>query len=180
MHEPGGECTQGDQLLAVQRLNLVGLQPLSHIRKDHFAHRGAASKQRPKVLLGEAQQQRVLRCQDEERRVGLSSQQRRLAKAIASGGHSHHGPRAVRLRSLGANLALKHEPIETQGLPWLHQHAASVDFYAIHNLHAAQRAYVRFSEGTSAAQSLGDLPQGDRFNLDRLLALAHFRFLNTS
>ena len=51
VHQAGGQRAQRDQLLAVQRLHLVGLQALRHVGQHDFAHRRAAGQQRPEILL---------------------------------------------------------------------------------------------------------------------------------
>ena len=51
MHQSRRQRSQRDQLLAVQRLHLVGLQPLRHVGQHHLARRRAAGHQRPELLL---------------------------------------------------------------------------------------------------------------------------------
>ena len=60
VHEPGGECAEGDELLAMQRFNLVGLKALRAVGENHFAHGRATGKEGPEVLFGEADEHGIL------------------------------------------------------------------------------------------------------------------------
>ena len=40
VHQPGRERAQRDKFLAMQRLHLIGLQPLRHVGQHHFARSG--------------------------------------------------------------------------------------------------------------------------------------------
>ena len=107
MHEAGGERTQGDELFAVQRLDLIGLQALRAVGEDNFAHRGAAGKQGPEILLAEAKQHGILHRQDAEHGRGPAGEQWGFAKAIAGACGAHQSPGSIPLGALGAGFALE-------------------------------------------------------------------------
>jgi hypothetical protein len=55
VHEARGESAEGDELFAMQRLNLIGLKAYRAVGKDSLADGGAAGQKGPEVLLGETE-----------------------------------------------------------------------------------------------------------------------------
>ena len=176
MHETGGKRAQGDQLLAVQRLDLIGLQALCAVIEDDFPYRGAAGKQRPEILFAKAKQNRVLRDEDAEHRRRSSRKQRRFPEGFATVHDAHQGPVSIRLGALDADFALEEEPVE---LPWragFHQNRAGLGDDAVNKINATDAVDLVegcLGEDAGARESLRDVAQMDRFDLDGLWTFAH-------
>jgi hypothetical protein len=83
VHKACGEGAKGDELLAMQRFNLIGLKPLRAVVEDGFADGRAAGEEGPEILFGKADKHGILRREDAEGRLAAPSEQRHLTETFA-------------------------------------------------------------------------------------------------
>ena len=139
VHEAGGKRAQRDELLAVQRLNLVGLIRCALSARMVLRTAGQqASRDQKSCSLKRTSTES---CAAETRNIAV-------ALPVSKGTSPNPSPAcriptsvqgSIRLRALGADLALEHEPVEEPRLPCFDEHGAGFGRYAFDALDAADR-----------------------------------------
>src|SRR5580692_9647527 len=147
MHQACGESSERNQLLAMQRFDLVGLHPARHVRQDYLARRRAAGENSPELIGCETNQLGVFGCSETELKLALASEQRGFGNTVSRVSVAYHCAGAVSsFHLLGAGFSPQDHPIGIGWIAGLSDNCASLEALPLHAVNSVDGRNIGASE----------------------------------